>query len=462
MKTRDLFDLVLLGMLWGASFLFMRVAVPEFGPVPLIEIRVAVGAAFLLTVLAWRGGLKGLLGKAVPLTVVGAINSALPFSLFAFATLSLTAGFAAVLNATAPLFGALVAYLWLRETMTSARVLGLGVGFVGVLVLVWGKISFKDDGSGWALLAGLAASLAYGIAANYTRRQLSGVDPVVTATGSQIAAAAMLLPLAALYWPAVMPSALSWFSVIALGIACTGIAYILYFRLIAQVGPATAITVTYLVPVFGMIWGLLFLHEAITPTMIAGFAVILLGTTLATGTLAFGARPAVVENAASNGRPVDNLKTLGIAFGDLPKPGGSYVTVNIRANIAYVAIQFPIKEGKFLFTGRLGKDITTQEGYEAARLAAINVLGQIDKYVGFEKIVGLNHADIYYLADKDWNEGPTVANGASDLFLEVLGDLGQHTRAIFGVDKLPRGACVALTTSFTIKDKQNLHTTIER
>ncbi len=303
MKTSDLIDLVLLAALWGASFLFMRVAAPEFGPVPLIEIRVAVAALFLLAVLAWRGGLSGILDKAVPLTVVGAINSALPFSLFAYATLSLTAGFAAVLNASAPLFGALAAYLWFRETLTPARVLGLGVGFAGVLILVWGKISFKGDGSGWSMVAALAASLAYGIAANYTKRKLTGVDPVVTATGSQIAATALLLPLAVLYRPATMPSLSSWLSAIALGIACTGIAYILYFRLIANVGPARAIAVTYLVPVFGMVWGLVFLHEAITPNMIAGCAVILLGTALATGTLAFGARPVVAAAAASNNAP---------------------------------------------------------------------------------------------------------------------------------------------------------------
>lgn len=307
MKTRDLIDLLLLAALWGASFLFMRVAAPEFGPIPLIEIRVAVAALFLLVVLAWRDGLSGMRGKAVPLTVVGAINSALPFSLFAYAMLSVTAGFAAVLNASAPLFGALVAYFWFRETLTPARVLGLGVGFAGVLVLVWGKISFKGDGSGWSVVAALTASLAYGFAANYAKRRLTGVAPIVNATGSQIAATALLLPPAILYWPATMPSLLSWLSAIALGIACTGIAYILYFRLIAHVGPARAIAVTYLLPAFGMAWGLVFLHEVITPNMIAGCAVILLGTALATGTLAFGAKLPGAADAAKSGALVNSV-----------------------------------------------------------------------------------------------------------------------------------------------------------
>jgi enamine deaminase RidA (YjgF/YER057c/UK114 family) len=150
----------------------------------------------------------------------------------------------------------------------------------------------------------------------------------------------------------------------------------------------------------------------------------------------------------------NNLKELGIQFNNIPKPGGSYVAVNIRGNIAYVAIQFAIKDGKFHYIGKLGKEVTTEEGYLAARMAAINVLGQIDKFVGLENIEGLNHADIYYRATEEWDEGPRVADGASDLFLNVLGNLGQHTRAIFGVEKLPRGFCMAITTSFTLREQQ--------
>jgi drug/metabolite transporter (DMT)-like permease len=299
MKTRDLVEMVLLAAIWGGSFLFMRVAAPEFGPIPLIEIRVAIAAVFLLVVLVWRGGLSGLRGKAVPLTVLGAVNSALPFSLFAYATLYVTAGFAAVLNASSPLFTALVAYLWFREKLTRSRLLGLGIGFLGVVVLVWGRISFKSDGSGWAVVAALTASLAYGISANYTKRHLTGADPFATATGSQIAATGVLFPLASHYWPDVTPSTASWLSAIVLGIVCTGVAYILYFRLIAHVGPTRAIAVTYLIPLFGMIWGLVFLHEAITSNMIAGCAVILLGTALATGALALGARPRLARGTSS-------------------------------------------------------------------------------------------------------------------------------------------------------------------
>ena len=192
MATRDLIDLVVLGAIWGASFLFMRVAVPQFGPVPLIAARVGIAAVFLVGVLARRGGVARLVTDAAPLTILGAVNSAIPFTLFAYAVLSVTAGFAAVLNSTAPLFGALVAFAWLHETPGGTRMLGLAVGFMGVLILVWDRLALSNDGSAGAVLAGLSAAVLYGISANYTKRRLSGVDPLVIATGSLLAAAALI------------------------------------------------------------------------------------------------------------------------------------------------------------------------------------------------------------------------------------------------------------------------------
>jgi enamine deaminase RidA (YjgF/YER057c/UK114 family) len=145
----------------------------------------------------------------------------------------------------------------------------------------------------------------------------------------------------------------------------------------------------------------------------------------------------------------DKLKGLGFGFNGLPKPGGSYVSVNIRANIAYVAIQFPIKNETFLYQGRLGGAVTTEDGYKAAELCAMNIVAQMATYVGLEKIKGLNHLDIYYQQTEDWDEGPLVADGASNLFLE-MGNEGRHTRAIFGVAHLPRNFSVGITSSFTI------------
>lgn len=149
--------------------------------------------------------------------------------------------------------------------------------------------------------------------------------------------------------------------------------------------------------------------------------------------------------------PQVKLKEFGIELPETSEPGGNYTSVNIRENIAYVAIQFPILNGEFQYQGRLGETLTTQEGYKAMELCAMNVLAQIDKKIGFDRIVGLNHIDAYFQATGDWDNSPKIVNGASDLFVKILGEKGVHSRAIFGVDKLPRNFSVGLTTTFTLK-----------
>ncbi|MBL8381595.1 MAG: DMT family transporter [Burkholderiales bacterium] len=291
MKPRDLFDLLLLGAIWGASFPFMRAAVPEFGTLALIELRVGIGALFLVPIFFLRSGLARMRGHKGHIAVVGIINSALPFCLLAYSTVDLTAGFAAILNPTAALWAAPIAWLWLGDRLSARRVLGLAIGFGGVLLLVWGRMGLTLEGPTLAICAGLAGTFMYGIAASYTKRFLTGVDPLGVAAGSQVAAALALLPLAIATWPEVQPSAAAWVAVLVLGVACTGVAYILYFRLIANAGPARAIAVSYLVPVFGIVWGALFLGEVPTVRMLAACAVILLGTALATGMLGGGQAP---------------------------------------------------------------------------------------------------------------------------------------------------------------------------
>jgi drug/metabolite transporter (DMT)-like permease len=286
MKPRDLADLLMLAALWGASFLFIRIAVPYFGPVPLIELRVGIGGLFLLPLLLLRGGLPDLRTAILPIFVVGVVNSALPFTLLAFAAMSLTAGFVSILNASSPLFGAMVAYFWLKDRLSPLRVVGLVTGFAGVALLVWDKASFKPGGSGLAIMAALLAAIFYGVAVNYTKKKLARVNSLAIATGSQLCATIALLPLAAWYWPAEVPGFKIWMIVLGLAAGCTGLAFIIYFRLIANVGPARAIAVTFLIPVFGVLWGALFLDETPTVSMLAGCAVILLGTALATGLLA--------------------------------------------------------------------------------------------------------------------------------------------------------------------------------
>ncbi|WP_298504641.1 RidA family protein [uncultured Maribacter sp.] len=148
--------------------------------------------------------------------------------------------------------------------------------------------------------------------------------------------------------------------------------------------------------------------------------------------------------------PIRNLEKLNLKLPDVSVPGGSYVSVNIRENIAYIAIQFPILNEEYFYQGRLGNEVSTEQGYKAMELCAMNVLAQVQNKIGFDKIVGLNHIDIYFQSGTNWDDSPIVANGASDLFVKVLEKKGKHSRAIFGVEKLPRNFSVGLTATFTI------------
>jgi drug/metabolite transporter (DMT)-like permease len=289
-KALDVLELVALAAIWGASFLFMRLAAPEFGPVALTALRVAGAALFLLPLLAWRSAGGAMRTHWKPIAVVGLVNSALPFMLFTVAALAINAGLSAILNSTAPLWAAAIAALWLGERLTPLRLAGLAIGFGGVLFLAWDKASFKAGehgvSAGVAIAACLLATLCYGFAANYTKRALQGVSPLAVAAGSQSAAALALALPAAWTWPAQTPSGAAWWALAALALLCTGVAYLLYFRLIARLGPSRAISVTFLIPVFGVLWGTLFLGEAVTGTMLAGCAVILMGTALTSGLIA--------------------------------------------------------------------------------------------------------------------------------------------------------------------------------
>ena len=283
MRRSDLIDLTLLAALWGASFLFMRIAAPAFGPFALAEVRVAIAAAILLALLARNGGAAELRRHAARFLLLGAVNTAIPFSLFSYAALSVTAGLASILNATAPLFAGLVAWIWLRERLTPLQWLGMGIGLAGVAWLSASKSGFSLGGDALALGAGVLASFSYGVSASVVKRWFTNVPSLAVAAGSQTAAAALLLPFAVASWPPVAIGPGDWAAAVALGVLCTGVAYLLYFRLIANVGPATAMTVTFLIPAFAILWGALFLGEAVTATMLAGCAVILAGTALATG-----------------------------------------------------------------------------------------------------------------------------------------------------------------------------------
>ena len=279
-------DFVLLGAIWGSSFLFMRLGAIEFGPVPTAAVRVAIASAFLLPLLAWRGQMPVLRRHWKKIFAIGVINSGIPFLCFAFALLSITSGLSAILNATVPLFGALVAWAWLHDKPTASRALGLAIGFAGVALLAWDKASFKPDASGiapaWAVIACLVATFFYGIAGNAAKVHLAGLPALATSTGSQLGATLALALPAIWWWPQRAPSMQAWLALLVVGVLCTGIAYILYFRLIEEAGPARALAVTFVVPVFAVIYGAAFLREPVTPWMLICGGVIVCGTALST------------------------------------------------------------------------------------------------------------------------------------------------------------------------------------
>jgi drug/metabolite transporter (DMT)-like permease len=287
-----LIDFVLLAAIWGASFMFMRTASHEMGPLAAAGLRVTIATLFLLPIL-WFKGLGAALRTHWKITLsVGVLNSAIPFVCFTYALLSITTGLSAILNATVPLFGAVIAWLWLKDRPKGSRIVGLAVGFIGVTMLAWDKASFRPDANGlstgWAVLACLLACLCYGTSASVAKRYMGGLPSLVSATGSQIGASIALIPLTLLYWPSQAPSLQAWGAVLVLGVVCTGLAYILYFRLIERAGPARALAVTFAIPAFAVFYGALLLGESITPWMVVCALVIIAGTTLSTGLLSLG------------------------------------------------------------------------------------------------------------------------------------------------------------------------------
>ena len=290
MTVRNSLELVLLAALWGASFLFMRIATPEFGAVALIEVRVLVASLFLLPIWFFR---ESAVTKITAqkhwrsIVMVGILNSAVPFVLFAYSTLHITGGFSSILNSTVPLWGALVAWIWLGKLLSRDAMIGITLGLLGVAVLLSDSLSLTQSQANLGILAALVASVLYGIAANYTAEKLRNVSALSIATFSQVAATIILLPFALLLMPQTTISLQAWMSVLVLGVFCTGLAYTLYFRLIAQIGSTKAITVTFLIPVFGTLWGALFIDEIITLEMVIGMLIILVGTAMVNGVLSF-------------------------------------------------------------------------------------------------------------------------------------------------------------------------------
>lgn len=282
MNLASFVRLLILAAIWGGSFLFMRIGAPVLGPALLIEYRVGFAALFLLIVAMFLH--KPLHAKQhwLHYLILGIFNAALPFTLYGYAALTLSASALSILNATAPIWGAVIAAIWSRQPLSGRAALGLGMGITGVGLIVGFDRMAAQSGAGFAIAAALLATFCYGIATNYTR-QAKPVDSFSNAHGSMWAASLAILPALPFAAPSSSPTMNIMLAVVALGVVCTGIAFLLYFRLIKDIGATSTLTVTFLIPVFGILWGHLFLGEAVTLSMIVGSLIVIAGTALATG-----------------------------------------------------------------------------------------------------------------------------------------------------------------------------------
>jgi drug/metabolite transporter (DMT)-like permease len=279
LRPAQLAWLIALGAIWGASFLFMKIAVPAFGPSVMMGGRIGIGAA-ALSLIAWF--IKKSLPRGAqwkPAIITGIFYAAIPLWLWGYAAQQLSASLLSIINATAPLFAALLSLLWLREKMSARGLAGLALGFVGVAVLVGGEGLSDVRPSALSIAAAFLASLLYGAISNYWQT-VKGMDVYSNVLGSLWVAALAMVPLMILFPVRETPGLAAWGSVAALGVLCTAVAYVGYFRLIEQIGAAPALTTTYLIPVFGTLWGVVFLGEHLGVHHVLGAAMIISGIAL--------------------------------------------------------------------------------------------------------------------------------------------------------------------------------------
>lgn len=283
MRSADLARLVALAAIWGTSFVFLRVLAPVLGAAWTAESRVLIAG---LTLAAWfrlTGFAPGWRRNAKVFVVVGLLNSALPFVLYGWAAQHLPAAVMAVVNACTPLSGAVCAAIWLGEPLTRTRLGGIGCGIAGVAWLSFSRPAggpLPDPQLLPAIAACLLATLCYGLAGVYLKRCASAVAPLAIAGGSQLAAALWLLPLLPFAAPIGPLTGPVLASLLGLGLICSALAYGLYYRLIADLGPTRALTVTFLIPPFGVAWSALLLGEPLSPALAGSGVLIVAGTVL--------------------------------------------------------------------------------------------------------------------------------------------------------------------------------------
>ena len=283
MRPRDFAGLVVLSVLWGGSFLLIRVAVPALGPFVLVELRVGLAAVALILYALTIGRMPKIRTRWKSFLVLGFLNTAMPFCLISTAEIHLTASLAAILNSTTVMFTAIVAAVWMGDVLTARKAIGILLGIAGVTVLVgWDPLPL-NGGVLLAVAAMLIASLSYALGATYAKQSFSGIPPLGMAIGQLCGAVVLLAPLAAVSVPAEAPSFVVALSILGLALLSTAVAYLIYFRLIENVGPTSTVTVTLLVPVFGLLFGILLLDEPFGVGTLAGLVIILLSVVLISG-----------------------------------------------------------------------------------------------------------------------------------------------------------------------------------
>ena len=282
-RPRDLLALVVLGAVWGASFLFIRVAAPVLGPFPLMGTRVVLAALALVPFVLVLGRFPEVRARWRQFLFVGVLNGAMPFSLIAFAETEITASLAAILNSTTVLFSVLVAAVWFGDPLTARRILGVVLGISGVAVLVGLDPMPVSGAVVVAVGAMLMGSLCYALGGNYVKKTFSGVRPLTMAFGQQAGASVLLVPLAAATLPAEAPSAPVALSALALALLSTAFAYLLFFSLIARLGATSTLTVTFLSPGFGVLFGVVLLGEPLGLGTVLGLGIVLFAVALVTG-----------------------------------------------------------------------------------------------------------------------------------------------------------------------------------
>lgn len=274
--------LVALAAVWGASFLFIAIAVPALGALGLADVRILLAAVALAVPVALRGGFPRIGRRPGAWFFLGSVNVAVPFTLICFAQLTIPASLAAIVNATTPLWAVLVGAVALGDRVRPVTVVGLVLGVLGVALVVGLAPVEENLDTALAVAASVGAGLCYAIGSHFAKRRFSGEAPATMATGQLVTAGLVLLPLVALVPPREMPDGGQIAAVVALAIGSTSLAYLLYFRLIEEVGVNSTLTVTYLVPVFGVVWAALFRDETITPGMVLGGLLVAAGVALVT------------------------------------------------------------------------------------------------------------------------------------------------------------------------------------